>query len=96
MTDFMIQLRNKCAGEEIDYTFIMDCLKDYSSPRAKLTALLKKGDLIRVKKGLYIFGSDYRKGPYSPEIMANKIYGPSYVSQEYALAYYGLWTSCPF
>ena len=65
-------------------------LKDYKSPRAKLTTLLKKGDLIRVKKGLYLFGSEYRKGPYSPEIMANKIYGPSYVSREYALAYYGL------
>ncbi len=90
MTNIMIQLRSKSQGEEIDYTFVMDCLKDYKSPRAKLTTLLKKGDLIRVKKGLYLFGSDYRKGPYSQEIMANKIYGPSYVSREYALAYYGL------
>jgi hypothetical protein len=86
----MTQLRNKSQGEEIDYTFVMDCLKDYKSPRSKLTTLLQKGELIRVKKGLYLFGSDYRKGPYSPEIMANKIYGPSYISREYALAYYGL------
>ncbi len=86
----MIQLRSKSQVEEIDYTFVMDCLKDYKAPRAKLTTLLQKGDLIRVKKGLYLFGSDYRKGPYSQEIMANKIYGPSYVSREYALAYYGL------
>jgi hypothetical protein len=90
MTNIMLQLRSKSQGEEIDYNFVMDCLKDYKSPRAKLTTLLQKGDLIRVKKGLYLFGSDYRKGPYSPEIMANKIYGPSYVSREYALAYYGL------
>ena len=86
----MVQLRSKSQGEEIDYTFVMDCLKDYKSPRAKLTTLLQKGDLIRVKKGLYLFGPDYRKGPYSPEILANKIYGPSYISREYALAYYGL------
>lgn len=90
MTNIMVQLRSKSQGEEIDYTFVMDCLKDYKSPRAKLTTLLQKGDLIRVKKGLYLFGPDYRKGPYSPEILANKIYGPSYVSREYALAYYGL------
>lgn len=90
MTNIMLQLRNRSEGEEIDYNFVMDCLKDYKSPRAKLTTLLKKKDLIRVKKGLYLFGSDYRKGPYSQEIMANKIYGPSYVSREYALAYYGL------
>lgn len=90
MTNIMLQLRNKSPGEEIDYNFVMDCLKDYKSPRGKLTTLLQKEDLIRVKKGLYLFGSDYRKGPYSSEIMANKIYGPSYISREYALAYYGL------
>ncbi len=90
MTNVMMQIRKKSQSEEIDYTFIMDCLKDYKSPRAKLTSLLKNGDLIRVKKGLYLFGYDYRKAPYSQEIMANKIYGPSYVSLEYALAYYGI------
>lgn len=90
MTHIMLQLRSKALGEELDHTFVMDCLKSYKSPRAKLTTLLQKGDLIRVKRGLYIFGRDYRKGPYSPEIMANKIYGPSYISKEYALAFYGL------
>ncbi len=90
MTDIMMQIRKKSQSEEIDYPFIMDCLKDYRSPRAKLTSLLKKGDLIRVKKGLYLFGYDYRKEAYSQEVLANKIYGPSYVSLEYALAFYGL------
>ncbi len=90
MANLLNQFRNKSPGEEIDYTFVMDCLKDYHSPRAKITHLLKKGDLIRVKKGIYLFGPDYRKGPYSMEILANKIYGPSYVSLEYALSYYGL------
>jgi hypothetical protein len=90
MGNIVLEIRNKAKGEEIDYTFVMDCLKNYKSPRSKLTEILKKGDLIRVKKGLYLFGADYRRGPYSPEIMANKIYGPSYVSREYALAYYGL------
>lgn len=90
MNNIMMQLRKKSQSEEIDYTFVMDCLKEYKSPRSKLTTLLQKGDLIRVKKGLYLFGSEYRKGQYSLEILANKIYGPSYVSREYALAYYGL------
>lgn len=90
MTNVIIQIRKKSRSEELDYTFVMDCLKDYKSPRSKLTVLLKNGDLIRVKKGIYVFGPDYRKEPYSQEIIANKIYGPSYVSREYALAYYGL------
>lgn len=41
MTNIMLQLRSKSQGEEIDYTFVMDCRKDYKSPRAKLTTLLK-------------------------------------------------------
>lgn len=90
MANLMIQMRNKSQGEELDYTFVMDCLKEYRSPRAKLTSLLKKGNIIRVKKGLYLFGDDYRKELYSQEVIANKIYGPSYVSLQYALAYYGL------
>ncbi len=90
MTQAIHLIRNNTQGEEIDYTFVMDCLKNYKSPRVKVTKLLKKGDLIRVKKGLYIFGQQYRKNSYSPEILANKIYGPSYISREYALSYYGL------
>jgi predicted transcriptional regulator of viral defense system len=90
MINVMMQIRKKAQSEELDYTFIMDCLKGYKSPRAKLTGLLKNGNLIRIKKGLYLFGYDYRKEPYSQEVMANKIYGPSYVSLEYALSYYGM------
>lgn len=37
----MVQLRNKSQSEEIDYTFVMDCLKDYKSPRTKLITLLR-------------------------------------------------------
>jgi predicted transcriptional regulator of viral defense system len=46
--------------------------------------------LIRVKKGIYIFGETYAQGPFSREVLANMIYGPSYVSLDYALHYYGL------
>ena len=52
--------------------------------------MLRKGVIIRVKKGLYVFGNDYAHRPYSRELLANLIYGPSYVSLEYALHYYGL------
>lgn len=51
---------------------------------------MRKGVIIRVKKGIYIFGEDYRRKPFSREILANLIYGPSYISLEYALHYFGL------
>ena len=84
------ELRKKIIGEEFDYPALLDGLRDYSHPRDKITELLKQGAIVRVKKGIYIFGSKYRKRPFSREILANMICGPSYISLDYALHYYGL------
>jgi predicted transcriptional regulator of viral defense system len=84
------ELRKKVAGEEFDYQVLMDVLRGYEHPRDKITALLRQGIIIRVKKGIYIFGEKYSRGPFSREVLANMIYGPSYVSLDYALHYYGL------
>lgn len=90
MDPSLITLRERAPGNELDYGFVMDCLKGYASPRAKLSRLLKSGALIRVKKGLYVFGVPYQRGSISMEMLANMIYGPSYVSLEWALRYYGM------
>jgi hypothetical protein len=52
--------------------------------------LLDAGDIVRVKKGLYVFGDAYRRALVSRELLANLIYGPSYISLDYALAWHGL------
>ncbi len=83
-------LRRAIGREEFDYVTLVDALKGYARPRAKVTALLRQNAIIRVKKGLYVFGPEIRRRPFSPELLANTIYGPSYVSMEYALAHYGL------
>ena len=83
-------LRKRIPHEEFDYQTLLDSLRTYSRPRDKITDLLKKGSIVRIKKGLYIFGDEYRKNPYSKEILANLIYGPSYISLDYALGYHGL------
>lgn len=86
----MHTLRDNTQGEVFDYTYLMSCLAKYKSPRSKVTQLLLAGDIIRVKKGLYVFGQKHRHSVISLESIANQVYGPSYVSLEYALAYYGL------
>lgn len=83
-------LRQQIPYEEFDYQTLLDALEAYSRPRDKITWLLKKGLIIRVKKGLYIFAETYRKKPYSKEILANLVFGPSYISLDYALQHYGL------
>ena len=85
-----IDVRNRIPAEIFDYQTLTDALKGLSSPRDKITDMLRQGIIIRVKKGLYVFGDKDRKYPYSKELPANLIYGPSYVSLDYALAYYGL------
>ena len=83
-------LINKAVSAEFDYNLLSDCLSNYKRPRNQITKLLKNKDIIRVKKGLYVFGPQIKDKIYSKEILANLIYGPSYISLEYALAYYGL------
>jgi len=70
-----------------DYPAIMASLGKYASPKAKLTNLIKSGKIIRIRRGLYIRQED---SEFSKNTLANKIYGPSYISFEYALSYYNL------
>jgi hypothetical protein len=84
------ELRNKITSEEFDYQALLNCLREYDRPRDKITDLLRQGVIIRIKKGIYVFGERYRRRPFSREILANMIYGPSYISLDYALHYYGL------
>lgn len=85
-----MELRRQIPFEEFDYQILLDALRGYAHPRKKITTLLRKGEIVRVKKGLYIFGEQHRRAPYCRELLANLIYGPSCVSLEYALQYHGL------
>ncbi len=76
--------------EEFDYQTLLDAVRGYARPRMKISGMLAKGDIVRVKKGLYILGESLHRGPFCRELLANLIYGPSYVSLEYALHYHGL------
>lgn len=85
-----IDVRDRIPSEIFDYQTLIDALKELSSPRDKITDMLRQGIIIRVKKGLYVFGDKHRKRLYSKELLANLVYGPSYISLDYALAHYGL------
>lgn len=65
------------------------------SPRASLYYLergLKVGLFTKVRRGLYILKTD----PPAEQELANLIYRPSYLSFEYALAYYNLLPEMPY
>ena len=83
-------IRAKVPSDVLDYQQLVSLLSGYAKPRDKIGALLAQGDLVRVRKGLYVFGERYRHGPLDRILLANLVYGPSYVSLEYALSYHGL------
>lgn len=86
----ILHIRQSIHQDVFDYTQLMDALKAYRKPRDVVSSLIRKGYIIRVRKGLYFFGPLWQKQPVSPEMLANLIYGPSVISLEYALAWYGL------
>ena len=57
---------------------------------AKISYMVKKAELLRLKKGVYAFAKEYQTHPIDVISVANILYVPSYVSFEYALSYYGL------
>jgi len=56
----------------------------------KARKLESEGSIIRLKKGLYVASHNETGKVLSRELIANHLYGPSYVSQETALRYYGM------
>ena len=84
------QMRLKIDGEVFDYQVLVDVLTGYRKPRDRITRLMATGVIVRIKKGLYCFGEAFRKEPLSREHLANLIYGPSYVSLDYALSHHAL------
>ena len=71
----------------ITHTDLLDKLRSFSSPKAKITKLLESEELIQLRRGLYL---DSKSTGYSLFEIANTLYGPSYISFESALSFYGL------
>jgi predicted transcriptional regulator of viral defense system len=74
----------------LDYQQVMSLLGSYAKPRDRISAMLTKGELIGVRRGLYVIGDAFRRDELVKGQMANLIYGPSYVSLDYALAHHGM------
>jgi predicted transcriptional regulator of viral defense system len=57
--------------------------------RNNLTRWVKKGYLVRLRKGYFTF-SEYKSKPDYSLYFANRIYRPSYISLHTALSFYGM------
>lgn len=73
-----------------DTAALKAALDDYKSPKDKIATLEQSGLLIRLKRGLFVVSPMVHSQPLSKELIANHIYGPSYISLQTALSFYGL------
>jgi hypothetical protein len=87
--DYLATLKG-LANQPLSHQFLVSLFSEYNRPNDKIHRLMKQGVIQSIKKGLYIAGpslnTDIKPDSF---LLANHILGPSYVSVETALSYYG-------
>ncbi|MCK9466333.1 type IV toxin-antitoxin system AbiEi family antitoxin domain-containing protein [Thiopseudomonas acetoxidans] len=87
----MLELRlSSFGGVPFSHGALLPLLSDYARPNDKISEWLASGTLISLKRGLYVVGAPWRQEALCMPLLANRLYGPSCVSLEYALAWHGL------
>ncbi len=74
----------------VGYSVLKTLYSEYTYPRNKIAGLEKTGALVRLKRGLFVISPEISGTLLSKELIANHLYGPSYVSMESALRFHGL------
>ncbi len=80
----------KFAEQPITRQLILDLLKKYKRPYDKISELVKQGKLTLVRRGVYMAGDKIDVKKPEPFLLANHLMGPSYISFESALSFWGL------
>lgn len=78
----------KIGSVPFDLNVLQSLFPDCKHITDKALRLEADGRIVRLKRGLYIAMNDSEN--LSRELIANQLYGPSYVSMSWALRYHGL------
>ncbi len=74
------------------YILSRDIIRSCKNPqilRNQISRWRKKGLIIALRRGMYVLNANDRKEQIDRNYVANALYGPSYLSLEYALNFYG-------
>lgn len=74
----------------LPHQLVMEALSEYSRPNDKISELVKSGELLSLRRGLYVAGPELDLPVPDSFLIANHMRGPSYVSLESALSYWGM------
>src|SRR3989344_5221796 len=91
-----LSVRQELLKRKIPIFTIQEFERLFNNPKSKtkyfLENMAKKELFLRLKKGLYAIKTDLP----SEEVIANRLYKPSYLSFEYVLAYYNILPEMPY
>lgn len=73
-----------------DISVLRSLYPNISSIHNKASDLEREKTIIRLKRGMYVVSPNVSGTLLSKELISNHLYGPSYVSMETALRFYGL------
>lgn len=74
----------------ISHGMVAEMLMEYNRPNDKISELIKSGQLTSLRRGLYVPGPETDLPIPDLFLIANHLRGPSYVSLESALSYWGM------
>jgi len=89
LTDDIERLQ-RLGGIPVEYSALREIYSGYASPASKVIQLCNQGLLIRIQRGLYQVAEIISGVRPDAFLVANNLYGPSYISLESALQEYGL------
>ena len=81
---------SKYSDQPISTQVLLGLLKGYNRPYDKIMEMVNQGILVQLRRGLYLTTSLVNEKTPEPFLIANHIYGPSYVSIDSALFHWGL------
>lgn len=81
---------SKFSDQPISTPLLLGLLKGYSRPYDKIMEMVNQGIIYQLRRGLYITTNLVSTNTPEPFLIANHLYGPSYVSLDSALFHWGL------
>jgi hypothetical protein len=80
----------RLSGQPLPRQTLLPLLEKYRNVNDKLHNMVTDGLLVPLRRGLYVAGSEIDGPKPDLALIANHILGPSYVTADTALSYYGL------
>lgn len=78
------------SDQPISTQVLLGLLRGYNRPYDKIMEMVNQGILVQLRRGLYMTSPLVSKITAEPFLIANHLYGPSYISLDSALFHWGL------